>query len=148
MDLIANYGLEFLNHCLYNTVMVKFLYDWVPAILQVHADLMYTRIVSSIHLCTLYTRVSQYVSNLLFFKILIIRQAHIHLKVAKQSNFCRFLQNSKMEIENGTNFLQGPVQKLFEIESPFFAAMLIGSSTSKKYIIFTLIQNHILMILE
>ena len=43
---------------------------------------------------------------------------------------------------------QGPVQKRFEIESPFFAAMLFGLSTSKKYFMFTLIKNQILMILS
>ena len=32
--------------------------------------------------------------------------------------------------------LQGLVQKQFEIESPFFAAMLFGLSTSKKYFMF------------
>ena len=91
---------------------------------------------------------SQYVSNLLFFNVLKIRQVRIHPKVTKQANFCRFLQNSQVEIENSANFVQGPVQKLFEIESPFFAAMLFGPSTSKKYFIFTLIKNQILMILR
>ena len=72
-------------------------------------------------------------------------QAHIHPRVTKQSNFRRFLQNSQVEIENGANFLQGPVKKLFEIKSPFFAAMLLGPST---YFMFTLIKNLILMILD
>ena len=57
------------------------------SVLQVHADLLYTRIVSSIHRCVLYSRVSQYVSNLLFFNVFMIRLAHIHPKVTKHAIF-------------------------------------------------------------
>ena len=45
-------------------------------------------------------------------------------------------------------FSQGPVQKRLKIESQFFAAMLFGPNTSKKYFMFTLIKNQVLMILS
>ena len=35
-------------------------------------------------------------------------------------------------------FSQGPVQKRLKIKSQFFAAMLFGPNTSKKYFMFTL----------
>ena len=48
--------------------------------------------------CTVYTRVSQYVSNFRFFNIFIIRQAHSLPKTLKQANFCIFLQNLQAKI--------------------------------------------------
>ena len=45
-------------------------------------------------------------------------------------------------------FSQGPVKKRLKIESQFFAAMLFGPNTSKKYFMFTLIKNQIFMILS
>ena len=88
----------------------------------------------------MHIRVSQYVP--------IFRQAHLHPKVTKQANFRGSLLNSRAKIENCANFLQGPVQKRLKIESQFFAAMLFGPNTSKKYFMFTLIKNQIFMILS
>ena len=48
--------------------------------------------------CTVYTRVSQYVSNFRFYNVFIIRQAHLLPKTPKQANFCIFLQNLQAKI--------------------------------------------------
>ena len=59
--------------------------------------------------------------------------------------FCAILSvsipKSRTKIENCANFSEGPVQKRFEIETPVFAVMLTGPSTSKKCFIFTF-KNH------
>ena len=47
----------------------------------------------------------------------------------------------KQKLKTVWIFLQGPVQKRLKIESQFFAAMLFGPKTSKKYVMFTLIKN-------
>ena len=47
----------------------------------------------------LFDRVSQCVSNLLFFNVHIIRQAHLPPKVPKQANFRGSLQKKHAEIE-------------------------------------------------
>ena len=84
---------------------------------------------------------SSMVPNFLFFNVFIFRQAHLHPKVTKQANFRGSLQTVRI-------FSQSPVKKRLKIESQFFAAMLFGPNTSKKYFMFTLIKNQVLMILS
>ena len=64
--------------------------------------------------------------------------------------FCAILSvsipKSRTKIENCANFSEGPVQKRFEIETPVFAVMLTGPSTSKKCFIFTF-KNHQMLVM-
>ena len=81
-----------------------------------------------------------YIPNFRFFNVFILKQAHLHPKVEKQANFRGSLQNSRAKLKTVRFFLQGPVQKRLKIESQFFAAMLFGPNTSKKYFMLTLIK--------
>ena len=49
--------------------------------------------------CTVYTRVSQYVSDFRFFNVFIIRHAHFLPKTPEQANFCILLQNLQAKIK-------------------------------------------------
>ena len=53
----------------------------------------------------LYSRVSQHGTNVRFFNVFIIRQAHLRPIVPKRARFRRSLQNSQAEIELCANFL-------------------------------------------
>ena len=60
-------------------------------------------------------------------------------------NFSVSMQNSQTKIEHCES-LDDPVQKRFEIETPVFAVMLTGPSTSKKCFIFTF-KNHQMLVM-
>ena len=79
--------------------------------------------------CTLYNRVSQYVTNFRFFNVFITSQAHLRPKVLKKAICCRSLQNLQAEIDCCANFLA--VTKLYKIESQLFAVRFLCQSYSK-----------------
>ena len=78
-------------------------------------------------------------------KVCLVFHLVIGLVCLPYERFCAILsvsmQNSWTKIENCANFSDGPVQKRFKIEPLFFAVMLTGPSTSKKFFMFTF-KNH------
>ena len=78
-------------------------------------------------------------------KVCLVFHLVIGLVCLPYERFCAILsvsmQNSWTKIDNCANFSDGPVQKRFKIEPLFFAVMLTGPGTSKKFYMFTF-KNH------
>ena len=99
----------------------------------------------------LYSRVSQHESNVRFFNVFIIRQAHLRPNVPKRARFRRSLQNSQAEIELWANFLALRWDKTIQYRALIFEVRFLCPSSSKhnftvslkKYTVFELfhLQN-------
>ena len=67
----------------------------------------------------LYGKVSQYLSNLWFFNVFIIRQAHLRPKAPQFFSFTDPCEVRGLKSKTVRIIPHDPVQKRFEIESPF-----------------------------
>ena len=81
-------------------------------------------------------RVSHYVSKMRFFKVLIMRQGHLPIKVPKQTNFRWSLQKLKAEIEHCANF--------FLMLCAFY---LLFPQVKTKFSNFLVIETHLTVVL-
>ena len=95
--------------------------------------------------CTLYNRVSQYVTNFRFFKVFITSQAHLRPKVLKKAICCRSLPNLQAEIDCCANCLA--VTKLYKIESQLFAVRFLCQGYSKANFTISLLKHTVFELL-